>query len=162
MGKVRILFCFVLGLNFCCFAKQVSFQVIQHDPATTDVTEQTLKFEDELLNSLFENGFIVTNSPSVSSESDEQDSTLFNSALGDALDGFSDLFVQMKVYYFPRTGTLTDNAEIERIEWSLSNAKNGEKIAGKKIGNIRKINKSNDTILVADEVISEIISAIKA
>ncbi len=111
---------------------------------------------------MFENGFIVTNSPSVSSESDEQDSSLFNSALGDALDGFSDFFVQMKVYYFPRTGTLSDNAEIESIEWSVSNTNDGKKIAGKKIANIQKINKSNDTILVAGKVISEIISAIKS
>ena len=67
MGKTRKLI-IILGLMLCaqfCFAKQVSFQIIQHDDRTDKVTEQSLVIEDELMVGLFETGYIVTNSPTV-------------------------------------------------------------------------------------------------
>ena len=75
MGKTRK-YILIAGLLLCaqvCFARQVSFQIIQHDERTEKVTEQSLVIEDELLSGFFESGYIVTNSPTVVSNSDAND-----------------------------------------------------------------------------------------
>lgn len=163
MGKIKVYACFLIAFIFTsfCFAKQVSFQIIQHDPSCDNVTEQTFTIEDELITAFFEQGFIVTNSPTVTSKSENQDEKYFATGLGDAFDGYSDLFVQMKVFYYPRTGTLTDTADIEKIQWTISNAKNGLLLTDKTVSNIQKINKKSDTKKVAAKVVAEIVSSVK-
>ena len=121
MGKTRKLL-LIAGLLLCaqfCFAKQVSFQIIQHDDKTQNVTEQSLVLEDEMLNSFFETGYIVTNSPTVVSESDENDVILYNKALGDAYEGSSDYFIQVKLFY---------NNSLKQIDWSIASVATGNKI----------------------------------
>ena len=101
MGKTRK-YILIAGLLLCaqvCFARQVSFQIIQHDERTEKVTEQSLVIEDELLSGFFESGYIVTNSPTVVSNSDANDIVLYNKALGDAYEGSSDYFIQIKLIY---------------------------------------------------------------
>ena len=112
----------IAGLLLCaqvCFAKQVSFQIIQHDDKTQNVTEQSLVIEDEMLNSFFETGYIVTNSPTVVSESDENDVILYNKAMGDAYEGSSDYFIQVKLFY---------NNSLRQIDWSIASVATGNKI----------------------------------
>ncbi len=121
MGKTRK-FLLIAGLLLCaqlCFAKQISFQIIQYDDRTQDVTEQSLVIEDELLNGLFETGYIVTNSPTISFDSSADETALYNKALGDAYDGYSDYFIQIKVYY--------KNA-LNQINWSIASVTNGKKL----------------------------------
>ncbi len=121
MGKTRKIL-LIAGFLLCaqvCFAKQVSFQIIQHDDKTQNVTEQSLVIEDEMLNSFFETGYIVTNSPTVVSESDENDVILYNKALGDAYEGSSDYFIQVKLFY---------NNSLKQIDWSIASVATGNKI----------------------------------
>ena len=121
MGKTRKIL-LIAGLLLCaqvCFAKQVSFQIIQHDEKTQNVTEQSLVIEDEMLNSFFETGYIVTNSPTVVSESDENDVILYNKAMGDAYEGSSDYFIQVKLFY---------NNSLRQIDWSIASVATGNKI----------------------------------
>jgi hypothetical protein len=121
MGKTRKIL-LIAGLLLCaqvCFAKQVSFQIIQHDDKTQNVTEQSLVIEDEMLNSFFETGYIVTNSPTVVSESDENDVILYNKAMGDAYEGSSDYFIQVKLFY---------NNSLKQIDWSIASVATGNKI----------------------------------
>ena len=121
MGKTRKIL-LIAGLLLCaqvCFAKQVSFQIIQHDEKTQNVTEQSLVIEDEMLNSFFETGYIVTNSPTVVSESDENDVILYNKAMGDAYEGLSDYFIQVKLFY---------NNSLRQIDWSIASVATGNKI----------------------------------
>lgn len=121
MGKTRKIL-LIAGLLLCaqvCFAKQVSFQIIQHDDKTQNVTEQSLVIEDEMLNSFFETGYIVTNSPTVVSESDENDVILYNKAMGDAYEGSSDYFIQVKLFY---------NNSLRQIDWSIASVATGNKI----------------------------------
>lgn len=118
MGKTKKI-TLILGLLLCaniCFAKQISFQIIQHDNRTDNVTEQSLVIEDELLSGLFETGYIVTNSPTVVSDSESNDKVLYNKALGDAFEGFSDYFIQVTIYY--------GNA-LNQIDWSIATTANG-------------------------------------
>lgn len=121
MGKTKKLFLIaglLLSVNFC-FAKQISFQIIQHDERTENVSEQSLVIEDELLSSLFETGYIVTNSPTVVSDSDANDIVLYNKALGDAYEGSSDYFIQIKLFY--------TNA-LKQIDWTVASVATGNKL----------------------------------
>lgn len=118
MGKTRKIG-LILGLLLCaqfCFAKQISFQIIQHDDRTQNVSEQSLVMEDELLNGFFEGGYIVTNSPTVVSDSTENDIALYNKAFGDALDGFSDYFIQVTLFY---------SNNLKQIDWSIASVSTG-------------------------------------
>lgn len=164
MGKLKTLICCtaVLCLSSAVFAKQLSFQIVQHDASSSDVTEQSLAIEDEVINSFFEQGYIVTNSPTVTSESASQDEKHYKSGIGEAFNGYSDYFVQIKVYYAPRTGTLTNNGNIEKIVWTLSDAKTGIKLTDKTIENLKPIVKSNDTQRVASQLVSDIYKALVA
>ena len=62
MGTIKklSLFCCISLLSTLCFARQLCFQIVQHDSAAKELTEQSLTIEDEVLNSFFDYGFIVT------------------------------------------------------------------------------------------------------
>ena len=53
MGTIKklSLFCFISLLSTFCFARQLCFQIVQHDSAAKELTEQSLTIEDEVLNS---------------------------------------------------------------------------------------------------------------
>ena len=151
MGKTKkivIILAAMLGAQMC-FAKQISFQIIQHDDRTQNVSEQSLVIEDELLNSFFETGYIVTNSPTIVSESKENDVVLYNKALGDAYEGSSDYFIQITLFY---------NNALKQIDWS---------VASVATGNILKQSTIKDSVIETDEkalrkVSSKLISEISA
>ncbi len=146
----------------CIYARQISFQIVQHDDSSEEVTEQSLVIEDQVLNNFFEKGYIVTNSPSVSSESETQDEAFFKTGLGDAFYGYSDYFIQIKVWYEPRNGTLTDVANIQKIKWSLTEAKTGVILADRTINDIKPINKKTDMNRVTSSLVFDIDKALNA
>lgn len=154
MGKIRHLFfifvVFLLASN--CFAEQISFQVVQHDKRFKEVTDEVLSVEDELLTRFFEKGFIVTNSPAVISESKNQTDLLWSKGLGDAFEGSSDFFVQVNIYLAEvEESEIKKDIIIDRVDWILANALNGETIES---GSLNKINNiSNDIISSINKVI---------
>ena len=100
MGKHKILifsFLFLLGSAWCS-ARQVSFQIVQHD-GPSELLEESLTIEDEVMNNFFDYGYIVTNSDAQVSSSEKQDEKLFNTGIGEAIEGFSDYFIQIKLFY---------------------------------------------------------------
>ena len=154
MGKIRHLFfifvVFLLASN--CFAEQISFQVVQHDKRFKEVTDEVLSVEDELLTRFFEKGFIVTNSPAVISESKNQTDLLWSKGLGEAFEGSSDFFVQVNIYLAEvEESEIKKDIIIDRVDWILANALNGETIES---GSLNKINNiSNDIISSINKVI---------
>ena len=154
MGKIRHLFfifvVFLLASN--CFAEQISFQVVQHDKRFKEVTDEVLSVEDELLTRFFEKGFIVTNSPAVISESKNQTDLLWSKGLGEAFEGSSDFFVQVNIYLEEiEESEIKKDVIINRVDWILANALNGETIES---GSLNKINNiSNDIISSINKVI---------
>ena len=154
MGKIRHLFfifvVFLLAGN--CFAEQISFQVVQHDKRFKEVTDEVLSVEDELLTRFFEKGFIVTNSPAMISESKNQTTLLWSKGLGDAFEGSSDFFVQVNIYLAEvEESEIKKDIIIDRVDWILANALNGETIES---GSLNKINNiSNDIISSINKVI---------
>lgn len=156
MGKIRHLFfifvVFLLASN--CFAEQISFQVVQHDKRFKEVTDEVLSVEDELLTRFFEKGFIVTNSPAVISESKNQTDLLWSKGLGDAFEGSSDFFVQVNIYLEEiEESEIKKDVIINRVDWILANALNGETIES---GSLKKVNN------ISNDIISKINNVIKA
>ena len=135
-----------------CFAEQISFQVVQHDKRFKEVTDEVLSVEDELLTRFFEKGFIVTNSPAVISESKNQTDLLWSKGLGDAFEGSSDFFVQVNIYLAEvEESEIKKDIIIDKVDWILANALNGETIES---GSLNKINNiSNDIISSINKVI---------
>ena len=72
---------------------------MQHDESLDSVSEDSMVIEDSVLNNFFEYGFIVTNSDAAISESKAQDEKLYKIGQGDAFNGFSDYFIQIRLYY---------------------------------------------------------------
>ena len=156
MGKIRHLFfifvVFLLASN--CFAEQISFQVVQHDKRFKEVTDEVLSVEDELLTRFFEKGFIVTNSPAVISESKNQTDLLWSKGLGEAFEGSSDFFVQVNIYLEEiEESEIKKDVIINRVDWILANALNGETIES---GSLKKVNN------ISNDIISKINNVIKA
>lgn len=154
MGKTKKLMLtgvLLLCAQFC-FAKQISFQIVQYDDRTQDVTEQSLVIEDELLNGLFETGYIVTNSPTVVSDSDDE-TVLYNKAMGDAYEGFSDYFVQVKLYY--------SNA-LKQINWSIASVSTGKKIKESVITGSVTTADEKGLKKISDKLVTEITNFLKS
>ena len=156
MGKIRHLFfvfvVFLLASN--CFAEQISFQVVQHDKRFKEITDEVLSVEDELLTRFFEKGFIVTNSPAVISESKNQTDLLWSKGLGEAFEGSSDFFVQVNIYLEEiEESEIKKDVIINRVDWILANAINGETIES---GSLKKVNN------ISNDIISKINNVIKA
>lgn len=155
MGKTKKLF-LIAGLLLCaqfCFAKQISFQIIQYDDRTQNVSEQSLVVEDELLNGLFETGYIVTNSPTIAIDDDDDETVLYNKAMGDAYEGFSDYFIQVKIYY--------KNA-LNQIDWSIASVSTGNKIKESKItGSVTEADEKG-LRKITSKLVSEITNFLKS
>lgn len=131
MGKKLFTVFLALFAGGICFASQISVQIVQHNPATDYVTEDSLIVEDELLNGFFDKGFIATNSVAAVSESSEQDSELMYTGFGEAYDGGSDYFVQVKIYYDASTVKSEKDVtpcRLDHIEWSMYSCKSGKKL----------------------------------
>ena len=165
MGKLKRLSILAVIL-FCtsfCFANQISFQIVQHDESLDSVSEDSMTIEDSVLNNFFEYGFIVTNSDAAISESSAQDERLYKIGQGDAFNGYSDYFIQIKLYYVRTEQTLSKNSDLYQIDFSITSIKTGKKIADKKITDIKiDRTKKNNLAKVSSDLVNEISKALRA
>ncbi len=165
MGKLKKFYIFsvLLLCGTLCFANQISFQIVQHDETIDSVSEDSMTIEDSVLNNFFEYGFIVTNSDAAISDSTDQDERLYKIGQGDAFNGFSDYFVQIRLYYERTEQTLSQNADLYKIDFSITSIKTGKKIADKTITDI-KIDraKKNNLAKVSSDLVDEISKVLRA
>lgn len=162
MGKHKILifsFLFLLGSAWCS-ARQVSFQIVQHN-GPSELLEESLTIEDEVMNNFFDYGYIVTNSDAQVSSSEKQDEKLFNTGIGEAIEGFSDYFIQIKLFY-NRTEQKDDTPDLKKIDWTLASAKTGEKIRNHTITDIKLEHKKDDMKNISSALAAEINKVLKA
>ena len=168
MGKLKkiSILAVLLFSGALCFANQISFQIVQHDATIDSVSEDSLTIEDSVLNNFFEYGYIVTNSDAAVSESEAQDEQLYKIGQGDAFNGFSDYFIQIKLFYERTEQTITKNADLYKIDFSITAVKSGKKIADKSLEDIKidraKKNNLNKVSLDLVKEISKALSAYKA
>lgn len=155
MGKTKHLF-LILSVFLCaqfCFAKQISIQIVQHDERTDQVTEDSLIIEDELLSGFFETGYIITNSPTVVSQSADDDVVLYNKALGDAYEGCSDFFVQVKLYY---------KNSLKTVDWKIASVSTGETIKESSLESSVAVTDDKGLKKISSQLISEISRILKS
>ena len=159
MGKLKR-FCILtvlLASGALCFANQISFQIVQHDDSLDSVSEDSMVIEDSVLNNFFEYGFIVTNSDAAISESQAQDEKLYKIGQGDAFNGFSDYFVQIRLYYERTEQTLANTSDLYEIDFSITSVKSGKKIADRSIKNIKvDRTKKNNLVKISSDLVNEI------
>ena len=165
MGKLKrfsILAILLISGTFC-FANQISFQIVQHDDSKDSVSEDSMTIEDSVLNNFFEYGYIVTNSDAAISESSAQDEKLYKIGQGDAFNGYSDYFIQIKLYYQRSEETITESSDLYEIDFSITSVKTGKKIAAKSMKNIKiDRTKKNNLVQISDDLVNEISKALKA
>lgn len=140
------------------FAKQITLQIVQHDELSDKVFESSMVVEDELLNGFFDNGFIVTNSPASVSASSLQDVNLFNTGIGDAYEGSSEYFLQIKLYY--NAAQSSEKSDLIEVDWTLASAITGVTIKENTIKN--KYSDTKDLKVLSANLVKEITKAIKA
>ena len=146
-----------------CFCNQISFQIVQHDESVDCVSEDSMVIEDSVLNNFFEYGFIVTNSDAAISDSVTQDEKLYKIGQGDAFNGFSDYFVQIKLYYERTENTLSSTSDLYEIDFIITSVKDGKKIAAKSIKDIKiDRTKKNNLAKVSSDLVYEINKALRA
>ncbi len=144
-----------------CFAKQVSIQIIQHDGLRENVSDSSFIIEDEIMNGLFDKGYIVTNSPASVSNSNSEDEKLFSTGMKDAADGYSDYFVQISLFY---TGSEEINPKtlgLVKVEWTVFSVKTGKKIKANSFKNLNKLKKEEELKSISYDLIAELYKAVK-
>lgn len=160
MKKIVSLF-IILLCTASVFARQISIQIVQHDDGISEVSEQSFMIEDNLLNGFFDEGYIVTNSPAEVSGSSSQDETFMKKGLGEAFDGFSDYFVQVKLYYIREGSRDVNKANLEKIDWTVTSVKTGATIKTSSMKN-KPTSKPDDLYDISLSLLAEIKKAIKA
>lgn len=144
----------VLLLSRFCFAQQISFQIVQHNSTTEEITEQSFILEDLLVEKFFENGFIVTNSPTVNSNSESQDESFWKSGLKDAKNGFSNYFIQIKLY-FNQNKNGDEKSFLNKADWTLVSTKS-EKILKTDSVKINKLNEDDELFFICENIFKSI------
>ena len=165
MGNFKriVIFSALLLSAALCFANQISFQIVQHDDSADNVTEDSMIIEDSVLNTFFEYGYIVTNSDAAISDSESQDERLYKIGSGDAFNGFSDYFIQIKLYYERTEQTLSTSSDLYKIDFTIASVKNGVKIAEKSLENLKvDRTKKNNLVKISSELVNQINKALKA
>lgn len=155
------LICFMSFLSTFCFARQLCFQIVQHDNAAKELTEQSLTIEDEVLNSFFDCGYIVTNSNATVSNSQNQDETLFKTGIKDAFNGFSDIFIQINLFFEQNDENTANNSELKNIKFIVANAATGIKIAENTLQNIKLEHKKDDLQKISSNLVFQINKVLK-
>ena len=163
MGTIKklSLFCFISLLSTFCFARQLCFQIVQHDSAAKELTEQSLTIEDEVLNSFFDCGYIVTNSNATISNSQNQDETLFKTGIKDAFDGFSEIFIQINLFFEQNDENTANNSELKSINYIIANASTGIKIAENTLQKIKAEHKKDDLQKISSNLVFQINKVLK-
>ncbi len=165
MGKTHrifLIFMFVMT-GSCCFARQISFQIVQHDLSCQNVTEQSNAIENEVMNCFFDKGYIVTNSEASVSESDGQDETLWQEGFGEAFDGYSDYFVQIKINYMERESKMNGRLikDVGSVDYKITSVQSGEDIGFDTIRYELSESTKFDARIISSDIVKQINKAIK-
>lgn len=160
-NKVFLMICLAFLAQSVCFAKQISFQVVQHDNREDEVSEQSLIIEDELLNGFFEYGYIVTNSQAAISDSSKKDKDLCKIALKEAKEGYSEYLVQVKLYYENKKSFNGYTVSLKKIEWTLYDTKTEKSISNGNVDEIKDNATDEDIRKISFVLINDIKKALK-
>lgn len=101
-------------------ATTISVQIVQMDEARGDVTNSSLLIEESIMDFMFSQGYIVSNSPIIHSKEKAQNG--MTTSLEDAINGSADYLAYITVYFDRKKSTAPDApllSNIELAQWSL-------------------------------------------
>lgn len=114
------------------FASVISFQVVQHDVSQDKIRTSSYQIEGALMDFFFDQGYIVTNSPTIVSSNKESDDAAYGKAVNEAIDGRCDYFIAVYAEYDVKGSEAPEMSllsNIKSISWTAYNVITGKKIA---------------------------------
>ena len=165
MGIKKFFMFLAFALCFCAagFSRQISVQILQLDEASDEINDKSYDIETFVLDGFFEKSYIVTTSEAAMFNSEAEAKALWKSGLGEALNGASDYFVQIEVFYITDETVRKSIGKIDKITWKLATVKTGVVINTATISDIKfKPNGQEDLGAIAANLVKNINNAIKA
>ena len=165
MGIKKFFMFLMTAICFCTasFARQISVQILQQDSAIEEISEKSYDIETFVLDGFFEKNYIVTTSEASMFNTDDEALALWKSGLGEALNGSSDYFVQIEVFYISDESVRKAESKIEKIVWKLARVQTGLVINSATLSDIKfQPNGQEDLSAIAANLVKNINSAIKA
>lgn len=110
-------------------ATTISVQVVQMDDANGDVTDSSLLIEESIMDFMFSEGYIVSNSPIIFEKEKAQNGMIVS--LEDAINGSADYLAYVTVYFDRKDSTAGESnllSNIELAQWNLVKVSNRQQL----------------------------------
>ena len=163
MKKRMLLILMLIGTSFC-YARQVSFQIVQHNNSAEEVTEEAKVVEDALIGSFFDFGYIVTNSNASLAKNYVDDNKLWKIGMNEAVSGGSDYFVQVVLEFTEKFDeTINKNVMVlDKASYKINDTSVLDELGSGVMSCNLKINNPSDLAIVTDSLIFEINKVLNA
>ena len=110
-------------------ATTISIQIVQMDDVHGDVTDSSLLIEESIMDFMFSQGYIVSNSPIISDKEKAQNGMILS--LDDAINGGADYLAYITVYFNRKKSTASELnllSNIELAQWSIVKVRDRQQI----------------------------------
>ena len=126
IGGLCLLFCLVaVPLS----ATTISIQIVQMDDAHDDTTDSSLIIEESIMDFMFSQGYIVSNSPVIYDKTKAQNGMIMS--LEDAINGSADYLAYITVYFDRKKSSAAELnllSNIKQAQWSLVKVQNRQEL----------------------------------
>ena len=104
-----------------CFAKQISFQIVQNNNFN-GIRDEVYFLEDVLISRFFEEGYIATNLKASVADSIDYEKKLWKACVESAEDGGADYFVQVVMQFAESRNKIINQKEmiLDKIKYSIT------------------------------------------
>ena len=85
----------------------------------------------------------------------------FKTGIKDAFNGFSDIFIQINLFFEQNDENTANNSELKNIKFIVANAATGIKIAENTLQNIKLEHKKNDLQKISSNLVFQINKILK-
>lgn len=142
-------------------ATTISVQIVQMDEAHGNVTDSSLLIEESIMDFMFSQGYIVSNSPVIYNKEKAQNGMIIS--LEDAINGSADYLAYITVYFDRKKSTAAEAnllSNIELAQWSLVKVRDRQQIdAGtEKPGQLVQIDNSERGISTFGQQLAKVIN----
>ncbi len=142
-------------------ATTISVQIVQMDEAHGNVTDSSLLIEESIMDFMFSQGYIVSNSPVIYNKEKAQNGMIIS--LEDAINGSADYLAYITVYFDRKKSTAAEAnllSNIELAQWSLVKVRDRQQIdAGtEKPGQLIQIDNSERGISTFGQQLAKVIN----
>ena len=110
-------------------ATTISIQIVQMDDAHDDVTDSSLIVEESIMDFMFSQGYIVSNSPVIYDKTKAQNGMIMS--LEDAINGSADYLAYITVYFDRKQSSAAELnllSNIKQAQWSLVKVQNRQEL----------------------------------